>query len=707
MLEQRHNTHALSSLSSSNNHSYDNGKKSKNMKSILQLDLKEKIDNVKLYNDKLDKINDILNKYNIISDRNQNREEKIFSKLKKKVTNNEYIKKKKNVQIKNEINGNTSSISISILNANSNNNNFLINNYNKENKNSKNSKNSKDKTESKIEEQKNNNDSLFFTKYTETSRSINKKKELISYKNNSKETRFNNIQNNLEEEKKTQQRKMGNKKNKLLFYQQMNNSRNLLRVIKKPEISFITKISKTSYTLSGIRFSVRNDLCFYTKKIMDEEENSKIERRFKLEKYEKLKKEVEAEKIPTFSSIDSSSSENSLTRIKIKSKGKSKSKFKKKKSNHKSKQKLSSPKRKKLVLPKYNRPIRSISVHSKFSNESNRTFKLNLKKNNNMNNNTNNANKIARKNNQRKFSIITRLQEKFLNKRQTPTKNNFISSKDLRSVENNKTPFINNNNTNNNNNINSNNNNNNNNLLDINKQTEENIQDKDKQNSEKDFKKFLEEQKIKKKIQIMNFIKKQGMTSYNFFYPKEPSPLLSVFKNKYSVYPTLNTNRRSSLEREKEKLIKEKNKTDFFYSATYRYEKINLKKLRQEQEREKNNENSRNNKNTKNKEIIKLIHIKEKHYGNEKDCPICRLAKLKREKEKSDTENLKLMKYNRFLPSLLQGGLSPIHQPRKIKLIREFEPIMKNRINSARDDLIGVYQQERKNFNVLIDYLMQ
>jgi hypothetical protein len=161
---------------------------------------------------------------------------------------------------------------------------------------------------------------------------------------------------------------MGNKKNKLLFYQQMNNSRNLLRVIKKPEKSFITKISKTSYTLSGIRFSVRNDFCFYTKKIMDEEENTKIERRFKREKYEKLKKEVEAEKIPTFSSIDSSSSENSLARIKIKPKGKSKSKFKKKKSNHKSKQKLSSPKRKKLVLPKYNRPIRSISMHSKFSN---------------------------------------------------------------------------------------------------------------------------------------------------------------------------------------------------------------------------------------------------------------------------------------------------------------------------------------------------
>ena len=47
-------------------------------------------------------------------------------------------------------------------------------------------------------------------------------------------------------------------------------------------------------------------------------------------------------------------------------------------------------------------------------------------------------------------------------------------------------------------------------------------------------------------------MKKQGMNSYNFFYPKEPSPLLGIFKNKCSVYPTLNMNRKSLIEEKEE-----------------------------------------------------------------------------------------------------------------------------------------------------------
>ena len=185
----------------------------------------------------------------------------------------------------------------------------------------------------------------------------------------------------------------------------------------------------------------------------------------------------------------------------------------------------------------------------------------------------------------------------------------------------------------------------------------------------------------------MNFMRRQGMNSYNFFYPKEPSPLLSTFKNKYSVYPTLNINRRSSLDREKEKPLKEKFKTSSNSAKTYLHDKKNLKKLLEDNEKEKE----------KKYEIIK-IHIKEKHYGNEQDCPICR---LKREKEELNTMDIKSIKYNRF------KVFSPIVQNGKIKIIREFEPLNKNRVNSARMDLIGVNQHPRRNFSVILDYFNQ
>jgi hypothetical protein len=119
---------------------------------------------------------------------------------------------------------------------------------------------------------------------------------------------------------------------------------------------------------SGLRLNVKNNLCFYTKKLIRREEFIKIEKKIKKEKFEKLKKEVEDEKIPTFSSINSSSSNNSTTNLKIKPKTKLKSTNPKKKSKkHKTTKKIISSKKRKLYLPKYNKPIRSISVHSKFS----------------------------------------------------------------------------------------------------------------------------------------------------------------------------------------------------------------------------------------------------------------------------------------------------------------------------------------------------
>ena len=630
MFEQRHNTHALSSYnSSSDNHSYNNeNNKKKKKRSILSDDIIKK--NEQIYNNNMNKINAILSKYNILLNLSTNPPEKKISKKKKIILNNDdvsskTIKKKRNLQIKNE---NTLSASNSIINAKSSSNNkiVIIN---------------KDKTAKKIEEQKNNDNNSYNKLNEALNQNNNSKNDFLLYRKSTKETRFNNIQKNLiDEENKIKQKKKFNSKNKLLFYQQENNSRHLLRSIKKSEISFITKESKILYMSSELKYNVKNNICFYTKKIIKPEEFIQFEKKIKKEKYEKLKNEVlpEEEKIPTFSSIDSSSSNNTLTKIKSKGKSKSKLKSKKKKTHIKQKQKIPQ-KKKKLVLPKYtniNRPIRSISLRSKFSSESNRTQKTN-----NLNN------KIPKRTNERKYSIISRLQD--MNKKEI--RKNIISSKDLRKKEENKTPFKNN-------------------LLDINKPTEENAQDKDKENREKDFKKFLDEQNKKKKNQIIKFIKKQGMNSYNYFYPKEPSPLLSLFKNKYSVYPTLNINRRSSLDNIKKN----------FYSATYRNDKKNIKKLMEE------------------KAMIK-IHIKEKHYGNEKDCPICRSKKEK--DELLNNIDIKSMKYNRFkiFSPLIQNGTN--------KLMREFEPITKNRINSAKVDLIGVNPPLRRNFSVLLDYFMQ
>ena len=630
MFEQRHNTHALSSYnSSSDNHSYNNeNNKKKKKRSILSDDIIKK--NEQIYNNNMNKINAILSKYNILLNLSTNPPEKKISKKKKIILNNDdvsskTIKKKRNLQIKNE---NTLSASNSIINAKSSSNNkiVIIN---------------KDKTAKKIEEQKNNDNNSYNKLNEALNQNNNSKNDFLLYRKSTKETRFNNIQKNLiDEENKIKQKKKFNSKNKLLFYQQENNSRHLLRSIKKSEISFITKESKILYMSSELKYNVKNNICFYTKKIIKPEEFIQFEKKIKKEKYEKLKNEVlpEEEKIPTFSSIDSSSSNNILTKIKSKGKSKSKLKSKKKKTHIKQKQKIPQ-KKKKLVLPKYtniNRPIRSISLRSKFSSESNRTQKTN-----NLNN------KIPKRTNDRKYSIISRLQD--MNKKEI--RKNIISSKDLRKKEENKTPFKNN-------------------LLDINKPTEENAQDKDKENREKDFKKFLDEQNKKKKNQIIKFIKKQGMNSYNYFYPKEPSPLLSLFKNKYSVYPTLNINRRSSLDNIKKN----------FYSATYRNDKKNIKKLMEE------------------KAMIK-IHIKEKHYGNEKDCPICRSKKEK--DELLNNIDIKSMKYNRFkiFSPLIQNGTN--------KLMREFEPITKNRINSAKVDLIGVNPPLRRNFSVLLDYFMQ
>jgi len=674
MLEQRHNTHALSSFnSSSNNHSYDFENKSKIDKNIKQINIKENITQLAI--NQKNKVNDILNKYNLISEINLNKEEKKVSKIKKKATNNDIqnspkLKKKKN---------NSSSSFLNEIKINSK---ILSNNNSKT-------------TELKIEGQK-IDDLVYNNKFTDNSKTdINKMKELLSYRNNNRETRFNNIQKYIEEENKIQQKAKGKRKSQLFIYQQMNNSRNLMRSIRKPEISFITKIfrnfsmtiSKNYDMFSGLKLNVKNKLCYFTKKIIRREEFAEVEKKMNKEKYEKLKKEVEAEKIPSFSSINTSSSNNSTTKLKIKAKSKLKSNLKKKTNKHKTLlNKKVSPKKKKLFLPKSNKPLRSISIHSRFSNESNIT-KLtpkipNMKKN--YRSSRLKKKDLGKNNDIRKYSIINRLQEKFLNKKGQST-TNIPNSNSLRNSINFKGSFKNT-------------------LFNINKPTDEGNKDKDKESGENDFRKFLEEQKIKRNKQIRNFIKKQGMNSYNFFYPKEPSPLLSIFKNQYSVYPTLNINRRSSLEKEEKKQIKEINKTSDIYSPTYKHEKISLKQIREQKEKEKEKEK---------KSEINKIHVIEKHYGNEKDCPICRIFKLRRENEELNNNNsnnnyIKSMRYNKLKLNDKYSGLFSPNAHTGINLKKDFELMSRNRINSARENSLNDEDQKiNKNFYVLYEYLLQ
>ena len=667
LLEQIHNTHVLSSLnSSSNDHTYEFENNNKNEKKLISpTNNKENLVIERFSNYHKDKINEILNKYNIMPDRSSNKEEKNILKYKKGTINGDSqlslkLKKKKNVQLKKkDFNGNNS---LSKFNSISNSNNTIIN---------------KEKTENKIEEQK--CDDINYNKFPETTRN-NNNKNFLSYKNSIGKTRFNNISKFLEVETKSQQRKKNNKSNRLLIYQQTNNPRNLLRSIKKPEISFFTKFYKsssitTNYDIfSDLRLSVKNNICFYTKKFVKKEEYAEIEKKMKKEIFVKLKKEIEEENIPSFSSIKTSSSNNS-TKLKIKPKAKSKSKGKKKINKHKTtKPKL--PKKKRLKLYKNNKSMRSTSVHSKFSNESNKT-RLTRKLSNMKSTNTKLKNQINEKNKEinqetRKYSVITKIQERFSNKRKISINNKIASSSSLRNVNNYKSPF-------------------NNNLLNINKISDDENYDKDKENREKDFKRFLEEQRIKRNNQIRNFMKKKGMNSYNFFYPKEPSPLLSVFKNKYSVYPTLNMNRRSSLEKQEKKQTKEMNKTN--YISTSRHEKKSMKKILEEKEKEKR------------KEISKL-HVIEKHYGNEKDCPICRLFEFKRKKEEINNNYIKSFKYDKLKIFEKNSGLLGLSPQNGMRIMKEFEPMSRNRLNSARIDLILTDSQKKKNFNALFEYLL-
>ena len=679
---ERHDTHALSFYSSSsNNHSYEIDNKENTNKKSKKLSLKniqDKRIEDELTNIQIKQINSILNKYNITSEQSLKNEK--YNKYKQNTENNkeEEINLDKNILDSKNFTGENN-----IFNSNKD-----KKKISKKERKRKSLQLKKDynmnKDDNKEEQKKDelNNEGLHIGEINKEeqkkSHSINEnfiyenKKEKLKYSTSHRDTRFNNIQKNIDDENK---RKMKLKKiydknkTKLLIYHPVNKGNNLIREIKKPPISFITKIFKgindiineqiEKEEIPGLLLSVKNSYSFFTKQyVRDKEFNKQI----KIRQYQKMKEELKDEKIPTFSSINTSSSNSEH-------KTKSKSKSKKKQSKNKAKIKSKNlAKKKQNIYPKSVKQQRSTSVYSKVSKEKSDEGKkttLNRKKKVIVPNIKKKKSYISERKmagvnkNIRKFNVINRYQGKFSNKQKD-------NDKDKDKVDENEKIIVNN----------------------------------DKENNEIDFKRFLEEQKIKKNKQIKNYIKKNGITSYHFFYPKEPSPLLSTFKNKYNVYPTLNVDRKSSLDMGNNNKVIINNRQ--FYKI-----KSQPKKGKTLFEIESKNLDDKDNKDLYSHNSIHLI---DKHYGLEKDCPLCRAFQMRKLKDDYNTMNfIRTMKYRKLKMS---EKMPRILSPNSFGFInggdKDYSTLSRNRNSSARkSEYIDEYSQIKKNFVVLIDYFNQ
>ena len=689
---ERHDTHAIFSnnSSSSNNHSYEfdnRNNKNKNSKKIAKRNIESDLNEPKLSNIQLKKINSILSKYNINSEQSQKYEE--VTKHQQKTDKEEEFKLDKNILSTKNLTGEQNNMTNNMQNTNKRKDSKKVkrkkskNNYNSINTNKENNiniyneeqfKNNEEKYEEpKIEEIK-KEEKKEEPKYEEIKYDYKKGKNILkyslSYKNNTSDTRFNNIQKHIDDENKRKLKleKLNDKKeNKLLIYQQVNKQGNLVRAIKKPPMSFVTKIFKSLYDIRietqikqmeedpSLYRSVKNEYGFYTKQLVRNKEYTK---KLKLAKYQKIKEELKDEKIPTFSSINTSSS-NSL--YKTKSKSKSKKKTTKNKTKIKSK---NFNKKKPNIFTKYTKPQRSISVYSKVSKEKSEEGKkslsnkkkpgiLNVKKKQTFVS----ERKLAGVNkNIRKYSVVNRYRGKFSNIQKDLDKTN-------ENAKNNK-------------------------IVNIN----------EKENNEIDFKKFLEEQRLRKNTQIKNFIKKHGITSYNFFYPKEPSPLLSTFKNKYSIYPTLNVDRKNSVDMGNNNNIIINNKHFYRIKSHPKKGKTFNEKESFKKTKDYNEKYFYYNDN---------LHLVEKHYGLEKDCPLCRAFKMKISKDDLNTMNyIKSMKYQKLK---ISENRPKLLSPNSFGLIngseKDYSSLSRNRNSSARkSEYLDEYSQIRRNFVVLFDY---
>ena len=102
------------------------------------------------------------------------------------------------------------------------------------------------------------------------------------------------------------------------------------------------------------------------------------------------------------------------------------------------------------------------------------------------------------------------------------------------------------------------------------------------------------------------------------------------------------------------------------------------------------------------------MHIIEKHYGNENDCPLCRTFKLKNDDEKG-TKYFKSIKYNKLRFNKKINRILNPNSLSKINLnkINDLELMSRNRIGGFnKNGFISKNQSFRinKNFNVLFDF---
>ena len=690
---ERHETHALSSHTLSSEHSYDFGNINKKGQTINkntnENDFKDEQSNYM----QIKKINAILSKYNINSEQSQK-----SNKLNKNNLNTEN-KKEEEIKINPKLFDNTICTTTSK--------NKTLDNKRKaeKNKSNKGRKSIKTKTEVKInlnkeevkkeeqkteeyknEEQK-NEESQYQELHKGKIKTFDGLKFSVTYKDFNRETRFNNIDSYLRQENKNRLLMKKNENNnniKLLIYKSVNKAGNLMREIKKPPIAFITKIFKNNTNKithknesPKILLSVINNFCFMTKQPLQNKEYNKT---IKIAKYLRNQEDFKDEKIPSFSSINTSSS-NDLGNSKSKSKSKKK-KISKNKTKQKSKPKSSPKKGKGPLYSKNSKLQKSSSLYSKNNKDKSEegTFKNlnkkkkvipNIKKKQNLN-----SAKLIKGVNQdiRKISSVKRYQGKIINLKKDIGK-------------------INENEKSNNINVNINDNYN-------------NINEKDKNNTnEINFKKFLEEQRIKRNKQLKNYIKRQGMNSYNFFYPIEPSPLLGLFKNKYNIYPTLNIERKNSVDIGINNDIIIKNK--HFYKMRFKPKK--LKNFNEKNEIENSKKNIENKNIRLSNHNNNSLHLIDKHYGIEKDCPLCRAFQMKKLTHGPNKFNdFKLMNYKKHTLNSLGLRAQTPSTFNYISVNDNYSNISMNRISSARrTDYIDQYSQIRKNFDILFDYFKQ
>ena len=208
---------------------------------------------------------------------------------------------------------------------------------------------------------------------------------------------------------------------------------------------------------------------------------------------------------------------------------------------------------------------------------------------------------------------------------------------------------------------------------------------------------------MKRDQRLKNYMKRQGMNSYNIFYPKEPSPLLGIFKKKYNLYPTLNIERKNSVDIGNNNDIIIKNK--HFYRIHFKAKKGKSFNGKNESENSKKNLENNNIKLLNNNNL----HLIEKHYGLEQDCPLCRAFQMKKFNHGRNNFNyFTSMKFKKLYINSFGLRVQTQSTFNYMSINDNYSNISLNRISSARrTDYIDQYSQIKQNFDILFDYFKQ